>query len=93
MSSPSWRTTLSGIIVILTALLGVAKAATAGNHVDLSSVDWTQTLATVMAGIGLIKARDQAAHHEDAVIADAQAAVLAAQNAHLPTDATPRAQP
>lgn len=64
--STSWRTTLSGIVVILTALIGVAKVTTTGDHVDLSHVDWTQTLATIMAGIGLIKARDQAAHLADA---------------------------
>jgi hypothetical protein len=57
----SWRTTVSGIAAILAAVAGVAAAVANG-----APVDWTSALAAIMAGIGLITARDNKVSSEAA---------------------------
>ena len=49
----SWKTTATGIVAIIAALAGAAQALLAGHPVD-----WTTTIAAVMAGVGLISAKD-----------------------------------
>jgi len=49
----SWRTTTLGILAIVTAVTGAAQALLSGGNVD-----WSTTIAAVLAGIGLIKAKD-----------------------------------
>ena len=56
----SWRTTVSGIAAILAAVAGVAAAIANGQPVD-----WTSAFAAVMAGVGLIAARDNRVRSED----------------------------
>lgn len=56
ISKASWRTTLTGVLAILVAIAGAAKAELNG---DVSTVaDWGAVAAAVMAGLGLIFARD-----------------------------------
>jgi peptidoglycan/LPS O-acetylase OafA/YrhL len=57
----SWRTTVSGVAAILAAVAGVAAAIANGQPVD-----WTSAFAAVMAGVGLIAARDHKADPEAA---------------------------
>lgn len=52
----SWRTTTTGVLAILAAVLGVAQLFLDGN--PATNPDWTAVGAAVMAGIGLISARD-----------------------------------
>lgn len=60
----SGKTTILGIITILTALLSAAKAFLDG---DPSTVpDWTAVITAVTAGIGLIAARDNNVTSEQA---------------------------
>lgn len=49
----SWKTTVSGILAILIAAGNAAQAMINGTPVDMAS-----TLAAIMAGIGLITAKD-----------------------------------
>jgi len=49
----SWKTTATGIMAILTALIAVGQALVAGHQPD-----YTTALPSVMAGFGLIFARD-----------------------------------
>ena len=52
----SWKTTAFGVGAILTAIIA---ALTAQFDADpLTVVNWTTTFAAIMAGIGLINARD-----------------------------------
>ncbi len=62
MTSP--RTTITGILAILAAALGVAQALLDGN--PATSPDWAAVGAAVMAGIGLITARDNKTTSEQA---------------------------
>ena len=56
ISKASWRTTTTGILAILVAVAGALKAELDG---DVSTVaDWGAVAAAVVAGIGLILARD-----------------------------------
>ena len=58
----SWRTTVFGVLVILGALVAVGVAFLDG---DPSTVpDWGAVWVAVLAGVGLIKARDQQSHVE-----------------------------
>jgi len=49
----SWKTTVSGVIAIVVAVLGAAQ-----NLITGHPVDYTAVIAAVMAGIGLIMAKD-----------------------------------
>lgn len=52
----SWRTSAAGIIAIVVAVLGAFQALIDGN--PNTNPDWTAVIASVSAGIGLLKARD-----------------------------------
>ena len=52
----SWRTSLSGILAIVLALTAAAQALLDGN--PATNPDWTSVGAAVMAGLGLLNARD-----------------------------------
>lgn len=54
--SRSWETTIAGIGAILVAIGGAATAYFDGDPATV--VDWEVTLAAIVAGIGLIRARD-----------------------------------
>jgi hypothetical protein len=49
----SWKTTLTGVLAILVAVFSAASAAINGHPVDYAA-----TLAAILAGIGLISAKD-----------------------------------
>jgi predicted aconitase with swiveling domain len=49
----SWKTTASGVIAVLVAVASAAEALINGRPVD-----WATVAAAVMAGIGLIFAKD-----------------------------------
>jgi hypothetical protein len=51
----NWKTTATGIIAIITAVLGGASAVIAGH-----APDWTAIIGAVIAGVGLIHAQDAA---------------------------------
>ena len=57
----SWKTTALGVLAICTALIGAANGVLQGNPVD-----WTGVVSGVMAGIGLIAARDHGVTSEKA---------------------------
>lgn len=56
MTKASWRTTTTGILAIVVAIAGAAKAEFDGDPVTVA--DWGAVAAAIMAGIGLIMARD-----------------------------------
>lgn len=60
----SHRTTTTGILAILAALIAVAQSLTDGNAA--TNPDWAATAAAVMAGIGLLAARDNKVTSEQA---------------------------
>lgn len=60
----SWKTTTSGILAIVTALAGAAQAMLDNN--PATNPDWTTVVAAIMAGIGLITARDNNVTSEQA---------------------------
>jgi hypothetical protein len=49
----NWKTTTLGVLSILTALVGAAMTWLKGTQVDVSSL-----FAAIMAGVGLIHAKD-----------------------------------
>lgn len=49
----SWKTTATGILAIIAAVSGAIQSFISG-----APVDWTTVIAAVMAGIGLITAKD-----------------------------------
>jgi hypothetical protein len=49
----NWKTTLTGVIAIVTAVLGAVS-----NIVNGHPQDWTVTISAVIAGVGLITAKD-----------------------------------
>jgi hypothetical protein len=49
----NWKTTTTGIIAIITAVLGAVSGVIAGH-----AVDWTSVVSAVIAGVGLIAAKD-----------------------------------
>lgn len=51
----SWRTTLLGVLSILAAVTGAGMSMLNGHPVDFPTV-----IAAIMAGVGLIKAKDHA---------------------------------
>ena len=62
MSSP--RTTITGILAILAALAGAGQALFDGNAA--TNPDWATVGAAVMAGVGLLTARDNKTSSEAA---------------------------
>lgn len=56
ISKASWRTTVTGVLAIVVALAGALKAELDGDAGTVA--DWGAVAAAVMAGIGLILARD-----------------------------------
>jgi predicted aconitase with swiveling domain len=60
----SWRTTTSGVIAILLAFGAAAQALIDGN--PATNPDWAAVGAAVMAGIGLLTARDHKVTSEQA---------------------------
>jgi anti-sigma-K factor RskA len=64
MKNASWRTTAAGICAIIVA---VATAAGAMFDTDAATnPDWGSTVAAVLAGIGLLAARDNKVTSEQA---------------------------
>ncbi len=62
----SWRTTVTGILTILVAVAAAGKAFFDG---DPSTVpNWEAVIAAVIAGVGLISARDNKVSSEEAGI-------------------------
>lgn len=57
----SWKTTATGILAIVTALVAAAQALVAGHPVDYATL-----VPAVLAGIGLISARDNNVTSEQA---------------------------
>ena len=49
----SWKTTVTGIGAIITAIVGATTGV-----VNNTPVDWTSIIAAVMARVGLITAKD-----------------------------------
>jgi hypothetical protein len=56
ISKASWKTTTTGILAIVVALAAALKSELDGDPVTVA--DWGAVAAAVMAGIGLIFARD-----------------------------------
>ncbi len=59
----SWRTTVLGILAILGAIISVVKPLIDGD--PATNPDFGAAFTAIMAGIGLICARDQAQHNID----------------------------
>lgn len=57
----SWKTTITGVIAIITAICGAVTGIVNG-----TPVDWTTVIAAVVSGVGLIAARDNAVTSEAA---------------------------
>ncbi len=49
----SWKTTVMGILAILGAVIGIGTA-----YLQGQTIDYTSVIGSVMAGIGLIAAKD-----------------------------------
>ena len=49
----NWKTTVLGVLTVLLALCGAAKAMLTG-----VSIDYPTVMAAIMAGVGLIHAKD-----------------------------------
>lgn len=60
----SWRTTTAGLTAILIALLGALATLVDSN--PATNPDWPTVIAACMAGVGLIKARDNEVSSESA---------------------------
>ncbi len=60
----SWRTTTAGILAIVVALCGAASALIDGD--PLTNPDLSSLGAAIIAGIGLMKARDNKVSSEAA---------------------------
>lgn len=56
----SWKTTVTGIVAIITAICGAVTGI-----VNNTPVDWTTVIAAVVSGVGLIAARDNKVTSED----------------------------
>jgi hypothetical protein len=59
----SWRTTTTGILAIVVAIAGAAKAELDGDVT--TTADWGAVAAAIIAGIGLIAARDNRVSSQD----------------------------
>ncbi len=60
----SWKTTAMGICAVIAAIVGVVPLLMDGD--PSTNPDWTAVIAAVVAGIGLISARDNDKTSEDA---------------------------
>ena len=60
----SWRTATAGIVAILAAITSAAQLLLDNN--PATNPDWTAVLAAIMAGVGLITARDNKVTSEQA---------------------------
>ena len=49
----NWKTTATGVIAIIIALLGATSALLTGH-----TPDWSAVIAAVVAGVGLVHAQD-----------------------------------
>jgi hypothetical protein len=49
----SWRTTAMGILAVLSAIIGAVQGLISG-----TPVDWQAVITAIIAGIGLIAAKD-----------------------------------
>lgn len=63
MTSP--RTTITGVLAIVAALAGAGQALFDGN--PATNPDWATVGAAIMAGIGLLTARDNKTTSEQAL--------------------------
>lgn len=52
----SWRTTTTGVLAIIAAIVSAAQMLIDGN--PATNPDWSAVAAAVIAGIGLVTARD-----------------------------------
>jgi hypothetical protein len=52
----SWKTTMAGVIAIVTAILSAVQLLI--DNDPATNPDWTTLIAAIMAGIGLLFARD-----------------------------------
>lgn len=52
----SWKTTAAGVAAILTAIAGVLTGLS--GDAGVAGIDWTSTIAAILAGVGLIASRD-----------------------------------
>jgi hypothetical protein len=59
----SWRTTTTGILAIVVAIAGAVKAELDGDVT--TTADWGAVAAAIIAGIGLIAARDNRVSSQD----------------------------
>jgi hypothetical protein len=59
----SWRTTTTGILAIVVAIAGAVKAELDGDVT--TTADWGSVAAAIIAGIGLIAARDNRVSSQD----------------------------
>jgi len=59
----SWRTTATGILAIVVAIAGAVKAELDGDVT--TTADWGAVAAAIIAGVGLIAARDNRISSQD----------------------------
>ena len=59
----SWRTTTTGILAIVVAIAGAVKAELDGDVT--TTADWGAVAASIIAGVGLIAARDNRVSSQD----------------------------
>ncbi len=59
----SWRTTTTGILAIVVAIAGAVKAELDGDVT--TTADWGAVAAAIIAGVGLIAARDNRVSSQD----------------------------
>jgi hypothetical protein len=59
----SWRTTTTGILAIVIAIAGAVKAELDGDVT--TTADWGAVAAAIIAGVGLIAARDNRVSSQD----------------------------
>ena len=59
----SWRTTTTGILAIVVSIAGAVKAELDGDAT--TSADWGAVAAAIIAGVGLIAARDNRVSSQD----------------------------
>jgi len=59
----SWRTTTTGILAIVVAIAGAVKSELDGDIT--TTADWGAVAAAIIAGVGLIAARDNRVSSQD----------------------------
>jgi uncharacterized membrane protein YhiD involved in acid resistance len=60
----SWRTTTTGVLAIIAAVVSAVQMIVDGN--PATNPDWSAVAAAVIAGVGLITARDNKVTSEQA---------------------------